>query len=373
MLDQLRLPHPGVIQVDGQTIQLPYRPKDCVLSRGEKIDDEQLQRIAASLSVRGHFSFRAKSGYPVINCSESSDLSESLLELVHLFGGRINPETNTMPVMWNPAFRWVLWGQDAFRAASILATVPSPRQKLFACFAESQHLSWDQRSNLSLRDVANPDNLEMNSWAGIGGLFDARGCIGKVHSNSKSLRIRLYSRNRSTIDGLVSFLQSENMDPGDVQEYYHSRKNRNYFQWTLNGTDRCRQFLKSVSPYLCHRKSYVSHILGLCPEFKDWNHLTEFKGNQRYFLRHDAFAAQYAQQIALLRNRAASFARKKHFSPSTGPAATREIFEQIDGLQSSLNSYMLQLNVRRSKTLIRDALSRGAFVKPPTRSVRASA
>ncbi len=367
LLHRLRIPHPGVIQVDGQTIQLPYRPKHCVLSRGEKIDDEQLQRIATSLSVSGHFSFRTKYNYPVFNCSGTHHSVERLLELRQLFGGSIRSEKNHVPVMQNHCWRWSVCALNAYRAARILATVSSPRQKLFAFIAESEQLSRDQRSNDALREFLKPEKLEMNCWASVGSLFDVRGHIGMAQSSSKFMRIRLFLKERSTIDGLVLFLRSHELPPGDVLECYDSKRNYNYFQWSLNGTDQCRQLLHLLLPHLIHRKSYVSYVLNHC-RGHNFHDLAYFKGRQSYFARHDEVASQYVEQIAYLRTRAVSLARQKKLSHSSRLAAIEEVLQKIRSLQSTLNSHMLHLNVRRSKTIIRDALGRGAFVKPPGRT-----
>ncbi len=367
LLNRLRVPHPGVMYINGKELGLPYRVGDCALDRGETIDPVRLKSLATSLGTGSWIGFMGGGArcYAAIISSRSIYNTKMLVELADCFGGSFNVKYYRLKPTWKPSVRWIITGEAACRAARVLASVPSVNQTALKTLDDSQCASMKRRFELKSPGAVKPESYVIESWESAAGLIDVKGYVG---ATSGCPVVRISSVRRELLDALVLFLKSQELSSGSVLSHPHKRSS-SYFRWEIRGFDHFRQLMSRMLPYLCQRKDFIKHVLDLDPP----NALAALRqphldrGNQHYFDRLDIAGDDYARILNQSRIKLYSLRKKNRsgFKDDSANKALEEMLEaEVEVAKSTHRIHMLNLNVRRSRDLIRDVLSRGATIEP---------
>ncbi len=359
LLRNLVVPISDILKYNGQEYQLPYRVQESAVDRGEIPDEASMKVIAMCLAVRSTVFF--SSGCPVIQSCRKEQTIDRLVQFVHLFGGRLTRGKGPWQgAMYSPSFKWTVSGEQARRAARLLSSVPSGKRELFEFISRSKELSISERKELTKNGSAlgYSEDARVTSWEQAAGLFDVQGSVTLPGRGYYCMRLFMTSNNQAMLQSLRDFLHSHGYPAGNVFRETH-RMSDNSWQWRLESVESAQRLMSKLFPRLVEKKAIATIVLNFTREnMADmYKQTLSFKGRQPFFKRADDHAASMVKRMNSLRSRI-KWARRvsRHQDAQT-------LTQELEELLQTKDKHMVQVNIERSRGLIRDALSRGGQLR----------
>ena len=252
----------------GKSYDLPFRNDVPEAHVGEGISQERVAYFATILGAEGHFSIRPVSnGFSASVCMTSiASNAELLLAFGRAFGGSIVMHRGATG-QWVATNRWKVHGKDAFKMASILSEVSSPRQHLFEAFIKFSQAS-DQREKdllmqeFNLLDPFSPgvqDCIQMD--AQVAALFDACGACS-LGGSKNSTSFFISHRSESLLISAKTFLQSQEIGTTKIHPNVSAFSHRFSILSDPQNLDR---FLRLILPHVEKKRILVSVALDCMP------------------------------------------------------------------------------------------------------------
>ena len=342
---------------------MPHTVTECALDRGEAIDKNKVEELAAYLAVGSHMSFQGGGYSPRITVSRPCDSADRLLELANVFGGdvRCYGRYEGVPTSHAPAAAWYLPSHLVVRAVRLLMSVDSGARDRFKVLADSYDMSKAQRKERKSALVISGWAGPIVSWSQMGGIFDAKGSIVSQRGGTSLLRLKIISSNVNLVTAVRDFLESEGYKPGSVRSCAYQNRVQ-YHIWNVNGLEPCQELLTKLMPFLIQRKRRAETALELRPDNVEVvrKKLYATFGRQKTWHRGDVISSAMAitiknKQLQLWR------AKKSRFASEERRDGLRK---EISDLRDQQAKYLLDSRTEMARGKVREALAGGAVLGP---------
>ncbi len=327
LLHKLVVPQITRVAVAGREYKLPYFVKQ---KRVVEISEGRLKGIAASLAVRGSLSLNR--GVPVIQTVREVGCSGRLVEFLHLFGGILDnaQRASVIHASETIVLKWKVVGDNARMVAGLLTSVKSSRQHVFEVLASDADLELTKAEKRLLDATSMQRNAVQGEWLDC---WEQAAAVFDAHCNIERSEL-VMSTDKAILEAFQRFLRSQDMAFGEIKKEMWNGKM--IHRWRLRDGE---ALLTKLCPLLCEKKEQVSNHLQLSG-MDDADTILRRKLNterrRRMKLGEDAPSEM---EVALLQRMQEVHEEKKM-------AECRD-------------------RLLRSREMIRDALRRGAYLRPP--------
>ena len=299
------LPWPKLrhFEAHGHKYDLPLRVSSVTPAPAiDATTDSRLRFLAGFFDGDGSVACQPDLSGCFLQVGQSFDRAEILMLLRATFGGTIGLQSNGLGLC-KPCLQWMLCGQGARRAASLLAPHSITKQKQLLLAAQwPVTKSRRQDSKAELRNLKEHDSAVAGpcSWEYCAGFFDAEGCIKQEHHGA-SLQLEIAQKHPQVLLCLRTFFADTSGIGATLGTTTFAHRLRVY------GLQRSKRILQQMldAGLLCKAKR-AELALSLTPENAtqvriELVHLT---GNQGFGKRLDLTGLDRARRIASLRNQA---------------------------------------------------------------------
>ncbi len=260
LLSRLVLAHPGCFNAHGQQFELPYRCEQPVMDGEKPLDDKQIRRMVTFFGSNGNLAVSRDFTSTTLTITQTCGNADWAKEFADVFGG---PLIKCYPSYGaeSPTVRWCVTGAKARRAASVLGSFASPRQKALQAVASAKSISKTDKVRLAANikiwknDPPPLSKDHIATWEQAGALFDSNCCVLVTTPFNGNMRLGMVTKHRDVLESFKHFLESNGFAGGDV----HSWK-ENSWEWRLYGISRCKPIIRSMLPYVSARQAEIVNV-----------------------------------------------------------------------------------------------------------------
>ena len=365
---RIRLHHPGIMMANGKTYQLPVCHDGVpLIDTSEGIPPQELKKFAVMFADLGCVSPSTENNRNVLRLVVSKNYArgEILLELLRVFGGKITAG-NSYEGISGATVKWNVTSEKAKSVCALLATVPTPRQEIFAL--ASRWPGSDRKPERpafvkQLRYLTHESKREwplhmLNSAEAFGALFDRHACV--QITTKGVVQIYLLCHNSNQRSHVQQFLSSQGVPSGSAYTQIRSHYTQYNLCWT-NKEDQ-RRILQYVQPLLLAKKNCVDAILA-----RPWNIQAHTQLRQHLFRSCSVKSLMLRRRSDdLLKLQMGIYQKQKyvHSLWSQNKCVSQDKIDTVHMLQKKLHVEKLCHQARAERDRVRHFLDRGASVLP---------